>query len=152
MLTNIQKILLLVSLNVAATLSVFMYDQPIDIEQEVAEITWEIPKIPQPNINNSQLTLWGDNYVNKKSRTTNSRNTSRASRNKRNKNKVNLVAIIQQGKQSYVLFTNKKKEVNKYNIGKVLPDGSKILKIKDDSIEIMRNDKVELMYLYPQKK
>jgi len=150
MLNNIQKILLLVSLNVATTLSVFLYDKPIDIEQEAAEIAWEIPQVPQPNINTAQLTLWGDNYVSKTPRTTNSRNIR--SRNNKKKDELNLVAIIQQGKQNYVLFTNRKKEVNKYDIGKVLPDGSKLLKIKDDFIEIMRDDKVELVYLYPQKK
>ncbi|MDM8567047.1 hypothetical protein QUF74_15525 [Candidatus Halobeggiatoa sp. HSG11] len=152
-MTNIQKILLLISLNTAVIPLVFLHEQPLDTEQVDSEVSWEIPKIPQRKFNNVKLTLWGgDSFQqNTTSSSSRSRNNSR-SRNKRNRNKLNLVAIIKQGKQNYVLFTNKKKEINKYNIGDSLPNNSKLLKIKDDFVEVMRDDKVELMYLYPQKK
>ncbi|MCK5877570.1 MAG: hypothetical protein KAG43_08040 [Candidatus Marithrix sp.] len=147
---NIQKVTLLVALNAIAVSSIFLYEQPLDVEQVVSEISWEIPPIPQHNFNNVKLTLWGETASQQPTTGSSSKRNRRS--NRRNKNKLNLVAIIRQGRQNYVLFTNKKKEVNKYNIGDLLPNNSKLLKIKDNFVEVMLDDKVELMHLYPQAK
>ncbi|MDM8568257.1 hypothetical protein QUF50_01815 [Thiotrichales bacterium HSG1] len=146
---NIQKILLLVSLNAMAVSSVFLHEQSLDTEQADSKIDWKIPLIPQRKFDNNKLTLWGN--ISSQQQTTGS-SSNRKSRGRNSKDKLNLVAIIKQGKQNYVLFTNKKKEVNKYNIGDLLPNNTKLLKIKSDFVEVMRDDEVELMHLYPQKK
>ncbi|MFK5969344.1 MAG: hypothetical protein QM487_04385 [Candidatus Marithrix sp.] len=146
MINNIQKIFILGIINIIAIMLVFFNEQQFDVEQNITELNWKIPQISKPNIANIQLTLWGNSNFQQKSRTTGRRGSSR---NKSNKN-LNLVAIIQQGKQHYVLFTNK--AVNKYTIGKKLPDGSKLLKINSDSIEVIKDDKTEIIYLYSQKK
>ncbi|MBE9561405.1 MAG: hypothetical protein IMF12_00895 [Proteobacteria bacterium] len=138
------------SLNTVAVSLVFLDDQPIDTEQVISEISWEIPQVPQHKSNNIKLTLWGDSSAQQYTTSSNSRSSSRKKNNR--KNNLDLVAIIRQGTQNYVLFTNKDKKVNKYNIGDLLPNGSKLLKIKDNFIEVTRDDKVELMYLYPQEK
>ena len=134
---------------------VFFNEQSFNVEQNITELDWKIPQISQSNLANVKLTLWGNSNFQQKSRTTDrnrfSRSRSSSSRNKNNKN-LNLVAIIQQGKQDYVLFANKKKKINKYTIGKLLSDGSKLLKIKQDFVEVMKDGKTEIIYLYKQKK
>ncbi len=154
MINNIQKIIILGIINITAIMLVFFNEQSFNVEQDITELDWKIPQISQSNLANVKLTLWGNSNFKQKSRTTGKNRSSRnrSSRNKKNNKNLNLVAIIQQGKQHYVLFTNKKKAVNKYNIGKTLPDGSKLLKINNDFIEVMKDGKTELMYLYPQKK
>ncbi len=148
MINNIQKIFILGIINITAIMLVFFNEQQFDVEQNITELNWKIPQVSKPNLANVKLTLWGNSNFQQKSRTTGRRGSSR---NKRNKN-LNLVAIIKQDKQHYVLFTNKKKAVNKYTIGKKLPDGSKLLKINNDSIEVIKDDKTEVIYLYSQKK
>ena len=148
MINNIQKIFILGIINITAIMLVFFNEQQFDVEQNITELNWKIPQVSKPNLANVKLTLWGNSNFQQKSRTTGRRGSSR---NKRNKN-LNLVAIIQQGKQDYVLFANKKKKINKYTIGKLLSDGSKLLKIKQDFVEVMKDGKTEIIYLYKQKK
>ncbi|HHB92593.1 MAG TPA: hypothetical protein ENK59_05205 [Thioploca sp.] len=154
MINNIQKIFILGIINIIVIILVLFNEQQFDVKQNTTELDWKIPQISKPKLTNVKLTLWGNS--NPQHRTTSrrsgyGRNKNSYSRNKNSKN-LNLVAIIQQGKQHYVLFTNKKKVINQYTIGKKLPDGSELLKINDDSIEVIKDDKTEIIYLYSQKK
>jgi len=59
-----------------------------------------------------------------------------------------LVGIIQQGQQRFALLLDKATKVTHYSLRSALPNGDILVNIREDSIEVLKQGKVELVNLY----
>ena len=111
---------------------------------EDAQNAWTLPTLPQ--IDNAQTILnqlrklnpWGITEE-----ATSNRSTAR-------KTAIDwkLVGIVQQGRQRYILLADKNNKVTQYHFESQLPDGTRLLTIHDDFIEILRAGQTEVIHLY----
>ncbi|HIE02995.1 MAG TPA: hypothetical protein EYP59_22395 [Thiotrichaceae bacterium] len=60
-----------------------------------------------------------------------------------------LVGIVQEGRQRFALLLNKStNKVNRYAVGSALPEGTQLLTIRDDFVEISQAGKTKTVHLY----
>ena len=60
-----------------------------------------------------------------------------------------LVGIVQEGRQRFALLLNKAtNKVNRYAVGNALPEGTQLLTIRDDFVEISQEGKTKTVHLY----
>jgi hypothetical protein len=60
-----------------------------------------------------------------------------------------LVGIVEEGRQRFALLLNKStNKINRYLVGSVLPEGKKLVTIRDDFVEISEAGKIKTMHLY----
>jgi hypothetical protein len=105
---------------------------------------WTLPTLPQ--VDNAQTVLnqlrklnpWGITEE-----ATSNRSTAR-----KTTTDWKLVGIVQQGRQRYILLADKNDKISQYHFESQLPDGTRLLTIHDDFIEILRAGQTEVIHLY----
>jgi len=115
--------------------------------------TWQLPHKPQaPNYSKSYNRLRKLNPWNTTENGDYKTGTSsKSSRRKGKKNqKWKFVGIVKKGNQRYILLLENKK-ITQYAVKSSLPNGNQLIKIHNDSIEIMQDNKVEVVHLYKKK-
>lgn len=111
---------------------------------EDAQNAWTLPTLPQ--IENAQTTLNQLRKLNPWGITEEA--TSNQSTSRKTAIDWKLVGIVQQGRQRYILLSDKNNKVTQYHFESRLPDGTRLLTIHDDFIEILRAGQMEVIHLY----
>lgn len=122
-----------------------------------SEVVWKSPQLPKKHHSKSsynklrKLNPWGNNTLNQTTASSSSSSTktsSSAARRKLKRDFKNFVGIIHKGKQRYILFTGKKKQVTQYHLGNQLPNGANLTAIHEDFIEVKQDGQTEIIHLY----
>lgn len=147
-------ILLLLLAGATGGVTFWQTQQQIPIPKEVTPPAnnWKLPQWapPQSYLTQTYTRLQKINPWESKGQTT-SRKSSRKKKSKR-RSDSQFVGIIHKGNESYVLFYDKRtKKISQHALKNALPDGTQLVKIHKDYLEIQQEGKVEKKYLYQKK-